>query len=218
MYIDDLNNSGLISRVGIQQRLQAAGGNNIILTYPNLAGAVHGSDWDDWTLACGGGSWFISSRDVILVITSIASNNTLLTDLQKKQMLSNCLGWDCAVRNDCNPYVCKNGSLGDETHELWSYAGVYSNAMCRSLSTSTRRCPAPTSRRRATTLLASCRSRLMAPRSGTRKAFRSCGPSPLKQPHDLRLGQRVEMQVEADHRGGGVGRQRAACPRRPRTP
>ena len=126
IYIDYMNKQ-VFSPVGIPtSACKPPGGNNIILTYPNPAGAVHGSDWGDWTLACGGGGWFISPRDVFLVITSIASNNMLLTDPQKKQMLSNCLGWDCAVRNDCpNPYVCKNGSLGDGTHELWSYAGIF---------------------------------------------------------------------------------------------
>ena len=38
-------------------------------------------------------------------------------------MITNCLGWDCAVRNDCsNPYVCKNGDLANM---VWSYAGIF---------------------------------------------------------------------------------------------
>jgi hypothetical protein len=43
-----------------------------------------------------------------------------------QQMLSDCLGWDCAVRPDCpSPYVCKNGDLNNGSGTaVWTYAGI----------------------------------------------------------------------------------------------
>jgi uncharacterized protein (TIGR03437 family) len=41
-------------------------------------------------------------------------------------MFTDCLGWDCSVRNDCpSPYVCKNGDLNNGNGiAVWTYAGV----------------------------------------------------------------------------------------------
>ena len=123
MYIAYMNQN-VFAPVGVSTAAcQPPGGFNVVLSYPFPAGATHGNDWGNWTLTCGGGGWVLSARDIFLVINSIASNNTLLTDAQRKQMISNCLGWDCAVRNDCpTPYVCKNGSLSSL---LWTYAGIF---------------------------------------------------------------------------------------------
>jgi hypothetical protein len=123
MYIAYMNKQ-VFAPVGIpDSACKPPAGWNVILSYPYPAGSTPGTDWGDWTLACGGGGWVLSPRDVLLVITSIASNNTLLTDAQRKQMISNCLGWDCAVRNDCpTPYVCKNGDL---SNLVWTYAGIF---------------------------------------------------------------------------------------------
>ena len=123
MYIAYMN-ANVFAPVGIPtSACEPPAGFNIVLSYPYPAGSTHGTDWGKWTLSCGGGGWVLSPRDVLLVLTSIASNNTLLTDAQRQQMIANCLGWDCAVRNDCpNPYVCKNGDLANM---VWSYAGIF---------------------------------------------------------------------------------------------
>jgi len=60
------------------------------------------------------------------VINDLASGTVLLTNAQKQQMFTDCLGWDCAVRSDCpNPYVCKNGDLNASNGaKVWTYAGI----------------------------------------------------------------------------------------------
>ena len=100
-------------------------GTNDILSYPNPAGSAHGNDWGDWSLQCGSGGWVLSANNIFSVVNNLATGNTLLTTAQKKQMFSECLGWDCAVRPDCpNPNVCKNGDLNFGETSVWTYAGV----------------------------------------------------------------------------------------------
>jgi CubicO group peptidase (beta-lactamase class C family) len=111
---------------------------NHMLSYPFPAGSTKGTDWDDWTLACGGGGWVLSSSDLHKVIRDLASGNALLSTVEKNLMSSNSsqLGWDNTVRRDCSPVstaspppfaVCKNGSFLDATgHGTWSYAGIIS--------------------------------------------------------------------------------------------
>ncbi len=101
-------------------------GTNHILSYPYPAGSTAGTDWGDWSLQCGGGGWVLSGDEIFRVINDLATGNTLLTSTQRKQMFSNCLGWDCAVRSDCpNGYVCKNGDLYNGLGtSVWTYAGV----------------------------------------------------------------------------------------------
>jgi hypothetical protein len=68
----------------------------------------------------------LSADDIFRVVSDIATGHTLLNAAERKQMLSNCLGWDCAVRSDCpNPYACKNGDLNNGAGiAVWTYAGV----------------------------------------------------------------------------------------------
>ena len=70
--------------------------------------------------------WVLSANQIFDVVNNLAASNTLLTTAEKKQMFSDCLGWDCAVRSDCpNPYVCKNGDLNNGAGAaVWTYAGV----------------------------------------------------------------------------------------------
>ncbi len=97
------------------------------LSYPFPTGATHGTDWGDWTNSCGGGGWVMSASDLFAVINDLASGNVLLTEAQKDEMNSNCLGWDCSVRSDCPnpPYVCKNGDLGSSGKYVWTYVGIF---------------------------------------------------------------------------------------------
>lgn len=96
------------------------------LSYSNSTGSSAGTDWDDWTLSCGGGGWVLSTNDMFRVMNDIATGNTLLAAAERKEMIQGNLGWDSAVRSDCpNPNVCKNGSLMDGSgRRVWTYAGV----------------------------------------------------------------------------------------------
>jgi hypothetical protein len=127
MYIAYMNKN-VLAPVGVAtSACKPPPGNNVVLSYPFPAGSTPGTDWGDWTLACGGGGWVLSAANFFLVINSIAANdNLLLTTAQRTQMISDCLGWDCAVRNDCpEPYACKNGDLPDGNISVWAYAGIF---------------------------------------------------------------------------------------------
>jgi len=99
-----------------------------ILSYPFPPQTNHGTDWGDWTLACGGGGWVLSAGDLYKVINGIANGN-LLTKAEKAEMSAsapNCIGWDCSVRSDCpDPYLCKNGDLASGNISVWTYAGIF---------------------------------------------------------------------------------------------
>ena len=96
-----------------------------ILTYPFPAGATPGTDWGDWSLTCGSGGWVLSPDQLFRVVNNLATGATLLTKTERQQMITDSLGWDSAVRNDCpSPYVCKNGDLNDGSRYLWTYAGI----------------------------------------------------------------------------------------------
>jgi len=100
-------------------------GGNGILSYPYPAGIAAGTDWGDWSMQCGAGGWVLSGDQIFRVVNDLANGNTLLTPAEKKQMFSDCLGWDCAVRSDCpDPNVCKNGHLVNGSTSVWTYAGV----------------------------------------------------------------------------------------------
>jgi hypothetical protein len=106
-------------------------GTNGILSYADHPGILaHGTDWGDWSFQCGSGGWVLSANNIFSVINDLATGNTLLTPAQKKQMFSEGLGWDSAVRPDCpDPNVCKNGDLflgpiSSAQRWLWTYAGV----------------------------------------------------------------------------------------------
>lgn len=97
-----------------------------ILSYPFPAGNTPGTDWGDWSLQCGNGGWVLSADQIFRVVNDLATGNVLLTSAEKQQMFTDCLGWDCSVRNDCpSPYVCKNGDLNNGSGTaVWTYAGV----------------------------------------------------------------------------------------------
>jgi Beta-lactamase len=127
MYISYMQ-SRVFEPVGVQDSLCTPPANaSGILSYTYPAGSTSGTDWGDWSMQCGSGGWVLSANDIFDVINNLADGNTLLTGVEKKQMFSDCLGWDCAVRPDCpNPNVCKNGDLnnGSGGVAVWTYAGV----------------------------------------------------------------------------------------------
>jgi Beta-lactamase len=107
-----------------------------ILSYPYPAGSTQGYDWGDFSQGCGAAGWVLSAFDIFKVVSNLANGNVLLSDAERQAMKQGCLGWDCAVRNDCpTPYVCKNGAfpsapLGDPNlwdpayPQVWTYAGI----------------------------------------------------------------------------------------------
>jgi hypothetical protein len=127
MYINYVN-AYVFQPVGLSTRqCQPPSGNNDILSYPFPAGSDTGTDWGAiWPpLTCGAAGWYLSANDIYNVISDLAHGNVLLTKAQKKEMFSNCLGWDCAVRHDCpDPYVCKNGGFQQNGDTLHTYAGI----------------------------------------------------------------------------------------------
>lgn len=126
LYINYVN-SHVFNPVGVATRqCKPPSGSNDILSYPLPAGNASGTDWGDWSLSCGSGGWVLSADDIFRVINDVATGNTLLNKAQRKQMLDNCLGWDCAVRPDCpSPNVCKNGDLYNGNNiSVWTYAGI----------------------------------------------------------------------------------------------
>ncbi len=105
---------------------KAPAGTKKILSYPLPAGATHGTDFGDWTLACGAGGWVMTVGDLYKIVLSLNSGNTLLTAAQRQQMDSNCLGWDCSVQNQFD-YVGKNGILNGPGNTVWlyTYFGIF---------------------------------------------------------------------------------------------
>ena len=112
-----------------------------ILAYPFPPGSTHGVDFGDFTLACPAGGWQLSAGDLFKVINDLANGNVVLTNAEKTEMTSNCLGWDgvcnspgfASVRQDCPPsggsgsgYFCQNGGRPDGAGiALYTYAGIF---------------------------------------------------------------------------------------------
>lgn len=127
LYINYMN-AHVFQPVGVPaSECKPPAGTNDVLSYTNPAGTTSGTDWGDWSLQCGSGGWMLSANNIFSVINDLANGNTLLTNSEKQQMFSNCLGWDCAVRSDCpTPYVCKNGDLNNGAGTaVWTYAGIF---------------------------------------------------------------------------------------------
>jgi hypothetical protein len=125
-YINYMN-AHVFQPVGVPvSQCKPPSGTNDILSYTNPAGSTSGTDWGDWSLSCGSGGWVLSADNIFKVVNDLATRNVLVTNAEKKQMFSNCLGWDCAVRSDCpSPNVCKNGDLNNGSGiAVWTYAGI----------------------------------------------------------------------------------------------
>jgi hypothetical protein len=129
MYITYMNQH-VFAPLGIPTSACKPAGTSEILFYPLPPGSTQGWDGGDWSAKCGSGGWVLKASDVFKVINDLATGNVLLTNPEKSQMTSNCLGWDCSVRPDCpNPYVCKNGDLSETNNgkgiAVWTYAGIF---------------------------------------------------------------------------------------------
>lgn len=110
----------VLTPVGVTGDCKAPAGTQKILSYPLPAGSTNGTDWGDWTSICGGGGWVMTVGDLYKIVLSLDSGNTLLTDAQKQQMNTNCLGWDCSVQTQTD-FVGKNGILKGGNNKVWLY-------------------------------------------------------------------------------------------------
>ncbi len=103
----------------------AAAVSHPLLTYPiPPIGAANGTDWGDWTLACGGGGWLLNAGELYKVMLDLTGGNTLLSDEQKSLMNADCLGWDCSVQTQTD-FVGKNGNLSSSGFVLWTFFGIF---------------------------------------------------------------------------------------------
>jgi hypothetical protein len=124
-------NQHVFQPVGIPQReCKPPSTTNDIFSYSSVLGSDSGTDWGDWTLSCGGGGWVLSAADLYAVMNDLANGNVLLTQSQKTQMNSNCLGWDgsdCSIMKSCpSPYKCKDGFLVQTGGiNLRTYVGIF---------------------------------------------------------------------------------------------
>jgi len=102
-------NQHVFQPVGIPQReCKPPSTTNDILSYSSVLGSESGTDWGDWTLSCAGGGWVVSAADLYAIMNDLANGNVLLTQSQKTQMNSDCLGWDgsdCSVMKSCPPPI-----------------------------------------------------------------------------------------------------------------
>lgn len=126
-YIDYIQKNVLQPAGVTDADCKAPTGTKKILSYPLPAGAAHGTDFGDWTLQCGSGGWVMTVGDLYNVMLKLNNGNTLLTAVQRQQMDSNCLGWDCSVLPQFD-YVGKSGRLtGPNSNAIWlyTYFGIF---------------------------------------------------------------------------------------------
>jgi CubicO group peptidase (beta-lactamase class C family) len=99
-----------------------------VLSYPLQPATTPSTNWNDWTLDCGGGGWNTSAADLTFVFNALAAGS-LLTTAQQAQLYSGSgtnypgLGWDNTVgycpganQNGQTYYWCKNGLLSGDTN------------------------------------------------------------------------------------------------------
>jgi CubicO group peptidase (beta-lactamase class C family) len=119
----------LFTPLGITDADCKPSSNHTALSYPPPPiGSTQGTDWGDWTLACGGGGWVMSADDLYKVVLDLTGGHTLLSDAQKTQMNSNCLGWDCSVGVQPD-FVGKNGILQTGNLGLWTFYGIFKGSV-----------------------------------------------------------------------------------------
>lgn len=112
-----------------------------VLSYPipALANASNGTNWGDYTFACGGGGWNLSAGDLTSVFNSLAAGS-LLTPAQQAQLYSGSgsypgLGWNNTIgncpganQNGQTYYWCKEGDLdngGSPDAGIETFAGMF---------------------------------------------------------------------------------------------
>src|SRR5215470_11590293 len=114
--------------LGISTDCKPVPGSNPKLSYhfPLVAGE-HGNDWGDNTSICGSTGWSLSAYELYRILLALRGGTTLLTDAQKTEMNSGCLGWDCSVQTQTD-FVGKNGGLpfiNPGPFGLWTFAGIF---------------------------------------------------------------------------------------------
>jgi len=132
-YVDYMRQHVFLPLGITQADCKPAAGSDPVFYYPAPAvGLIPGVDGGDWTLICGGGGWVLTTEDLYKILLDLMSGNRLLTDSEKAQMNSECLGWDCSVGPEVD-FVGKNGILhyiytnNNQTHDYWleTFFGIF---------------------------------------------------------------------------------------------
>lgn len=127
MYVDYVNER-VFRPVGIGRRSCQAPDPNVpsILSYISPNDVTMGNNWGDWSDGCGSEGWVLSAMDMSRILNSLSRDEKLLTIDQRIEMVRSCLGWDCALRDDCpDASACKNGHLYDGMQRnIWTFAGM----------------------------------------------------------------------------------------------
>jgi CubicO group peptidase (beta-lactamase class C family) len=72
---------------------------------------------------CSGGGWFMAPASMLRILDGLIHGNSLLTSSQRRQMDSNCLGWDCSLTGTAS-YVGKGGDFPDGSAALHTFFGI----------------------------------------------------------------------------------------------
>ena len=72
---------------------------------------------------CSGGGWFMTPASMLRILYGLIHSNSLLTSSQRRQMDSNCLGWDCSLTGTAS-YVGKGGDSADGSAALHTFFGI----------------------------------------------------------------------------------------------
>jgi CubicO group peptidase (beta-lactamase class C family) len=100
------------------------------LYYPFPAGSATGQAPGNWTALAGGGGWNLSTAEIYRVLSSLGSDNVLLSDGQKTQMNDGCLGWDCSVMSQPgyrgkNGLLIPSGAIPGSRYEVNTFMGIF---------------------------------------------------------------------------------------------
>lgn len=132
-YVDYMRQHVFLPLGITQADCKPAVGSDPVFYYPApAAGLIPGVNGGDWTLICGGGGWVLTTEDLYKIMMDLMSGNKLLTNSEKAQMNSDCLGWDCSVGPEVD-FVGKNGILhyiytnNNQTHDYWleTFFGIF---------------------------------------------------------------------------------------------
>ncbi len=90
---------------------------------PPSAGTQPGRPAPVGPSGCSAGGWFMTPASMLRVLYGLIHGNSLLSASQRRQMDSNCLGWDCSLTGSAS-YVGKGGDFADGSAALHTFFGI----------------------------------------------------------------------------------------------